>query len=377
MEYGTKKSSRPELSHAKSVIAELERTVAAGSSERRAEIMRSVTDLFLSAPTQLTEEQVSLFDDVINRLIGRLESQALAELSARFASSSNAPPQVIHRLASHDSIDIAGPILADSNCLTDASLVAIAESKSQHHLSKIAERQQLSSKVTDVLVDRGNRDVVMKVAANSGARFSNIGMSTLAMKADGDDDLIEMISRRTDIPSLIFSQLLSYASDQARERLLATRPADQSTVDHVLRQVAANATRLAATAKDWAAAQRFVQSFGQDTESTRVRVLAFADNGQVTELVAALSVLSGIQTDLIGRLICDQNGFGTMVLCKSLNFDWSIAHAVLSAGPCAKAHAVQLEQLCRDFEQLSLVTGRRLLSYWQGRMKTRAVFESA
>ena len=59
---GHKETQRAELTRAKPVIAELERAVAAGSAERRAEIMRDVTDLFLSAPTQLTEEQVSLFD---------------------------------------------------------------------------------------------------------------------------------------------------------------------------------------------------------------------------------------------------------------------------------------------------------------------------
>ena len=55
------------------VLEDLERAVAGGSSQTRIDIMRQVTDLFLTAPTKLTEEQVSLFDDVINRLIGRLD----------------------------------------------------------------------------------------------------------------------------------------------------------------------------------------------------------------------------------------------------------------------------------------------------------------
>jgi uncharacterized protein (DUF2336 family) len=130
--------------HAPSVFEELERVVGNGSSEKRINIMRRVTDLFLTAPTSLTDEQVSLFDDVINRLIGRLESQSLAELSMRLGQSSHAPPAVLRRLASDESIDVAGPVLAKSSCLTDEALVEIAQSKSQLHLSKIAERASLA-----------------------------------------------------------------------------------------------------------------------------------------------------------------------------------------------------------------------------------------
>lgn len=164
------------------VLEHLERAVARGSSQTRINIMRQVTDLFLTAPTKLAEEQLSLFGDVINRLIGRLESHALAELSERLAPGSNAPSQVMRQLGANDAIGVAGPVLAGSNRLTDETLVEIAESKSQSHLSKIAERGQLSPTVTDILVDRGDHEVVKKLAANTGARFSNTDMSTLAME---------------------------------------------------------------------------------------------------------------------------------------------------------------------------------------------------
>ena len=76
---------------------------------------------------------------------------------------------VIRRLASDDDITVAGPVLAKSPRLTDQNLIEIAERKGQSHMSKIAERTQLSLVVTDVLVDRGDREVVTKVAGNTGA----------------------------------------------------------------------------------------------------------------------------------------------------------------------------------------------------------------
>lgn len=367
------------MAHVNLVVDELEGALASGSAERRSNILLRVTDLFLTAPAQLTKEQTSLFDDVISRLVSHVERRALAELSTRLAPIPNGPPHVIRRLASDDAIEVAGPVLAGSDCLTDQDLVEITESNSQSHLSKIAERRQLSTIVTDALVDHGNRNVVSKVAANSGARFSTLGMSTLVMRADGDDELVETIARRSDVSPQIFVQLLSYATDRAREHILASAPIEtRNAINQVLAQVSDHMSRMAPITKDFAAVPSLVQSFSQDTELTKSKVLEFAEGGKINVLIAALSALSGTNPDLIGRLICDQNGFGAMVLCKAVNLDWTAAHAVLTARPGATiTRAAQLEQLCEEFERLSVASAQRLFHFWQGRLKSKETFQNA
>ena len=155
------------------------------------------------------------------RLIDHVESRARVELSRDVAPVANAPHNVIQRLASDDDIAVAGPVLAQSPRLTDENLVEIAESKGQSHLSKIAERAQLSPVVTDVLVDRGDHEVVTKVAVNTGARFSKTGMSMLAMRASGDNELTQAMTQRADISPALFKRLLSHATEEARQRMLA------------------------------------------------------------------------------------------------------------------------------------------------------------
>jgi uncharacterized protein (DUF2336 family) len=169
----------------------------------------------------MTEDVSALFDDVIGRLVDHVESRARVELSWNIAPVATAPSNLIRRLASDNDITVAGPVLAASPRLTDEHLVEIAESKGQSHLSKIAERKQLSPVVTDVLVDRGDREEVTKVAVNNGARFSRTGMSMLAMLASGDSQLTQAITRRADISPTLFKRLLSHATEEARQRLLA------------------------------------------------------------------------------------------------------------------------------------------------------------
>jgi len=82
------------------------------------------------------------------------------------------------KLAFDDSIEVAGPVLRESGRLDAKTLVANARTKSQPHLLAISKRKSLEDAVTDVLVTRGNREVVNSVANNNGARFSGFGFCT-------------------------------------------------------------------------------------------------------------------------------------------------------------------------------------------------------
>jgi len=358
------------MSEPTSVIAELELTLVSGSAEMRMDIMRRVTELFLTIPKPLTAEQTSLFDDVIQKLIEYLERSALAELGTRIAEAYNAPPQIVRRLASNNAIEVAGPVLARSEHLSDQILVEIAEQKSQLHLAKISERRQLSAVVTDVLIDRGNRIVIGKVAANYGANFSKLGMSMLVMRADGDDELITIIGQRSDIPAGVFRQLLSYATEKTRQHLLAMRPEISDAINKTLNRISARAS-IAITARDAAVVQRFMQSFSQDAELAQSKLVKFAHGGRITEMVAALSVLSRVSIELVDRLICDENVFGAMVLCKATGLDWPTTQAVLTTGPNASTRAV--DDVCDDFKRLSTSSARRLIGYWQIRSAAYSV----
>jgi len=79
------------MSQAASVIDELEHVLVAGSSDRRTEILRRVTDLFLGNAESFSSKQVGLFDEVLAHLIKQVETKALAELGAKFAPIDNAP----------------------------------------------------------------------------------------------------------------------------------------------------------------------------------------------------------------------------------------------------------------------------------------------
>src|SRR6202022_1332756 len=92
------------------------------------------------------------------------------------------------------------------------------------HLLAISERMSLEEAVTDVLVTRGNWDVVNSVANNDGARFSEFGFLHMIKRAEGDSILPEQLGLRKDIPRHLFQQLIAKASEDVRKRLERERP---------------------------------------------------------------------------------------------------------------------------------------------------------
>ena len=220
---------------AHSIIAELEDAVRGGSSAKRVETLRQVTDLFLNDGERLSDDQVKVFDDVLCLLIARVETRAKAELSKRLAPLDYAPFEVIQHLAWDDEIEVAGSVLANSSRLGTEVLVEIASSKGQDHLLAISGRPNLPAAVTDVIVDRGEDKVIRKLANNAGAQFSEQGYSTIVARAAADDELVEILGLRGDLPATLHGDLLRRAKDAVRARLLAIAPpAVQEEIKRVL-----------------------------------------------------------------------------------------------------------------------------------------------
>src|SRR6266545_2895258 len=158
-----------------SLLAEVQDTILSGSSDKRGEMLRRVTDLFLDRANQLSEQQVDVFDEVIGLLIKKIESKVRIELSARLALIGNAPTNVVRTLAHDDEIAVARPVLTHSVRLVQDDLLAIARTKSQKHVLAISARPRLDAIVTDVLLERADLEIIDNLVANPGAHFSDAG----------------------------------------------------------------------------------------------------------------------------------------------------------------------------------------------------------
>lgn len=359
-----------------SLISELEAAIASGGSERRIEALRRVTDLFLANADRYEPEQIELFDDVLERIASHIERRALAELGRRLAPVNNAPPRVMRTLAMNDAIEVAGPVIESSNRLSTPDLVNIASTKSQHHLLAICGRKEIDEAITDVLVERGNADVARKVAANQGARFSGPGYASLVKRAEKDDQLIETIGRRSDISPQLFQELLRQATATVRARLLAVRPDLGDGVSNAVQRASEELAK-ANVARDYSLAKRIVQPLHHDRVLSEKVIMDFARDKRLEEVIVALSLLCSSELDIIDRLMQGSQIDAVLIPCKSADFTWPAAKAVLQLNPFHRALSDErFRQLYNDYQKLSIATAKRIIRFWQLRSKTDAL-ESA
>jgi uncharacterized protein (DUF2336 family) len=354
-----------------SLIDELECALAAGSNAQRITMLARITDLFVEGASCYSDGQITLFDEVIARLITAIEAKARAKLSNRLAQIRNAPLGVIRTLAFDDDIEVARPVLAMSERLEEADLVANASNKSQQHLAAIAERKSLSEAVTEVLVARGDRQVVRSIAKNSGARFSDAGFRMLVKRSNGDDALAMQVGVRRDVPRQHFLRLLQEASAAVRNRLTAENPDAGGAVETVLGEVVGGIRSEARkVSSDYAAARSRVEALYQAGHLGESEVYGFARTRKFEETAIALSLSCGVEIDVVERALLDPAHEMALIFAKIADFSSTTAKAILLLKAADRGMSAQdLDQALTSYERLQAETARRVLRFYRTRLR--------
>lgn len=351
-----------------SVIDELESAIRNGSSEKRIETLRRITDLFLQQSDRLNDEQIGLFDNVLGHFIERIESKALAELSDRLARVDNAPLDVVRSLARHDEIAVAGPVLAESSRLTTSDLVEIARVRGQEHLLAISGRDELEDRLTDVLLMRGNRDVMHKVATNGGSQISAVGFAALVRASENDERLAQATGVRADLPVTLLRELMSRAAESVRQKLLAEAPVHvRREITAVLADITSRMDEEAARPRDFTKAQKFVELLHGNGELDEATLIGFATEKKYEETVVALAMLSESTLDIVKPLMKSVRFEGLLVPCRAARLRWPAVRAVLECRVMPALSKEALAQAEAEYGKLTAQSAQRLLRFWKVR----------
>ncbi|MBR0824184.1 DUF2336 domain-containing protein [Bradyrhizobium manausense] len=323
------KSATKTAKPADNLLDELQTTLSHGTVARRVETLRRVTDLFINGAVDYSDEQIGLFDDVFQCLVEHIETEAKALLSGRLAPMHMAPPKIVRTLALDDVIEVAGPVLTKSERLDEATLIEIARSKSQAHLKAISMRRVLSDALTDVLVARGNDEVVQSTVSNPGAHFSEGSLSELITRAERDDDLATCVGLRPDLPRHHYLKLVAKASLSVRRKLEAANPGQADAISNAV-QEASQRIRAAAMTRQTEMARALVRSLFEDGRLNEHQVATFAEQGKFDETNAALAALAGVAVGVAENMMIESRTEGVMILAKVAGMSWSSVRAVIA-----------------------------------------------
>ena len=351
-----------------SLIPELDDIVSRGDPKRRADAARRVSELFLQNAANFRSDHVELFDGVLTSLVPHAELEERAQLAERLSLLDNAPRGLVGQLAHDDEIAIAGPLLRRSPLVDEKMLIEIASEKGQGHLLAMAERPTLSTELTDVMVARGDRDVIRRAAGNAGAAFSTSSYSTLIKRAGQDGVLTIRLGQRDDLSPDQLKELLSGSIDVIRRRLFqVVKPERQAEIKQAMTIIETPSER--EERRDFSSAQRTVIKLHREGALGEGALLNFARVFKYEEAIAALSAMTGVKIETLHRLISGERYDPILIAGKSIDLEWATVRALilLRLGANRTASPTDIEDARLNYMRLMPSTAQRVLAFWKTR----------
>lgn len=352
-----------------SLIPGLDEIVKNGDPERRAEAARRIADLFFEDAAHLRPNHVDMFDEILIDLVPHAELITRAELAERLSLLGNAPRVLVKRLARESEILVAGPILRRSPVIDEETLLEIARVKGQSHLLAMSERPKLSPDLTDVIVQRGDRDVIRRTAGNSGARFSESGYTELIKRASFDGVLTLTVGQRGDLSDVRLKQLLAGSLDVVRRRLFdVVKPERQNAIKQAVAEISGVPARFESK-RDFVPAQRAILALHEAGNLNEAALLGLAKSFNYEESVAALAAMSGVKIPTLDSLISGDRHDPILIIGKTIALEWATVRALilLRLGPNRVPAPADIEAARVNFARLMPSTAERVVGFWKTR----------
>jgi hypothetical protein len=220
----------------------------------------------------------------------------------------------------------------------------------------------LDEALTDVLVERGNKSVVLSTAGNPGARFSDRGYATLTTRSEGDDELAACVGLRRDIPRPHLLRLLVRASHAVRQKLEAANPSMAPMIEDAVSEAAATVLdQASAGARDYAAARSRIASLRAAGRLGENEVTVFARANQFEETTAALAALCELPIETVDQAMTQDLPDAVLIMAKALGMSRDTAKAILRMRAGGRGISPgELEQCLETFTRLTPTIAKQI-----------------
>jgi len=357
-----------------SLISEIQTTAVSGPTKRQLRALTRITDLFVAGSGRHSKKQIELFDEVFKTLVAAIELETRIKLARRLATAPDAPATLVRALAFDDAIAVAAPVLSQSEALSDSDLIANASTQGQDHLQAIAHRRTISEAITEILIARGEPEIVRTVADNAGARFSDGSFRELVARAVDDAQLALRVGMRNDIPRHHFLKLLETASASVCARIRANPRFADAVKDAVTEVIDDINLELRNKSRDHAKAKWRVKQLQNwhDLGEGSVHKAARAQNFE--QAAMALSVLARCPIETAERAILNENPGVVQVIAKAAGCSWATVKALLQMRAADRRMSEKdIAEAREDFERLETRTAKRVLEFHRKRRNLHGV----
>lgn len=198
------------------------------SSESRIDILNKVADGYKHHDFQ--PEEFMIAEQIFRLLLRDTETKVRKSLAAQFKAYDKVPRDVIVGLAK-DVESVAIPILETSKVLSDADLLEIIDSSREAtKLDAIANREGVSSRVSDALIDTNYPQVIETLVTNETANISQTGFGKILTEHGANESIQSGLVGRDNLPPAIAEKLITMVSSALADQIAEKYDVDASII---------------------------------------------------------------------------------------------------------------------------------------------------
>lgn len=342
-----------------------------GSSEKRRELLRQITDVFLADPPDRSDRESQLFDEIVVAVASDLETQVRIEL-ARKVAVSNAPVQRTARRLAMDVIEVARPVIERSKSLTEADILDVIKEKSQDHMMAVTKRPDIGTNVSTALVEKGEDRVVASLLENRTARMNRQTYEKVAVRAEHNPVLHAPFVKNAHVPlDLLNNVYLKVENDLRREIMRKFHGVSPAELEEAL-EASRNhlSSAYGALPDDYQKAKDHVADLDKRAALKPPVLVQLLRENKRTAFLVAFAQLVDIEFDLGRRLIDAKDLDALAMLCRGAGFDRGlfVTICLLIAGDGTGIG--KAEQFGQLYEQVPVAAAQRALRFWKVRAKS-------
>ncbi len=349
-----------------------------GSSEKRRELLRQITDVFLADPPERSDRESMLFDEIVAAVSADLETQVRIELAKKVAVS-NVPVQRTARRLAMDVIEVARPVIERSKALTEADILDVIKEKSQDHMLAVTKRPDIGESVSSALVAKGEDRVVASLLENRTARMDRKTYEKVAERAEVSPVLHAPFVRNAHMPlDLLNNVYLKVENSLRREIMRKFHGVSPQELEAAL-EASRNhlSTAYGALPDDYQLAKDQVAAAEKKGALKPPVLVQLLRENKKTAFLLAFAQLVDVEFDLGRRLVDAKDMDALAMLCRGAGFDRGlfVTLCILVLGDSGGLS--KTEQYGQLYEQVPVAAAQRALRFWKVRAKGTAGAKAA
>lgn len=276
------------------------------SSSNRAEMAGKVATQLDRALTP-AERKIAL--DIIAFMVRDAEVMVREALSDNLRHIAEVPHDVAMRLA-QDVESVSLPMLESSGVFSDEDLIEILKDGSEQKQAAIAQREDVSEKLSEAIVTAGGEVAVAKLMSNEGAKLTE-KVLTHAIDRFRDSDAVKTpMVNRSKLPVTVAERLVSLVSDKLKDVLVQKHELPAGMAADLIMQSRERATVNLFDGANENDVEKLVFQLYKNNRLTPSLILRAACTGDIAFFEWAMTMLADINITNARMLIHDAGPLG-------------------------------------------------------------------